>query len=149
MSGGIQARNGFTLVELMIVIAIISIIVVIAIPSIAGAKLASNEASAISSLRTLTTANQHYRTRFQRYPTALTDLSATGYIDTVLGDRVQVGLRVRLQRKHGHLEHRRRPERARHDRISGLLRGRVGRHPLQRAWPRHVELESDRLGAVS
>jgi type IV pilus assembly protein PilA len=85
MSGGIQARNGFTLVELMIVIAIISIIVVIAIPSIAGAKLASNEASAISSLRTLTTANQHYRTRFQRYPTALTDLSATGYIDTVLG----------------------------------------------------------------
>jgi prepilin-type N-terminal cleavage/methylation domain-containing protein len=79
-----KRNEGFTLIELMIVVAIIAIIAAIAIPSLLNARKAGNEASAISSLRTLTTVNEQYRTRFQEYPSLLTDLSAEGYIDSVL-----------------------------------------------------------------
>jgi type IV pilus assembly protein PilA len=65
----------------MIVIAIISAIV---IPSLMNSRMAGNEASAVSSLRTLTTVNQQYRVRFQTYPSALTDLQASGYTDGAL-----------------------------------------------------------------
>ena len=80
-----KRREGFTLIELMIVVAIIAIIAAIAIPSLLNARKAGNEASAISSLRTLTTVNEQYRTRFQAYAGALTNLSAENYIDSVLG----------------------------------------------------------------
>ena len=81
-----KRQEGFTLIELMIVVAIIAIIAAIAIPSLLNARKAGNEASAISSLRTLTTVSEQYRTRFQTYPTGgLNDLQTAGYIDTVLG----------------------------------------------------------------
>ena len=57
-----KREQGFTLIELMIVVAIIA---AIAIPSLMNARKAGNEASAISSLRTLCTVNNQYRTRFQ------------------------------------------------------------------------------------
>ena len=78
-------KQGFTLIELMIVVAIIAIIAAIAIPSLLNARKAGNEASAISSLRTLTTVNEQYRTRFQEYSGSLANLSASNYIDSVLG----------------------------------------------------------------
>ncbi len=80
-----KRNQGFTLIELMIVVAIIAIIAAIAIPSLLNARKAGNEASAISSLRTLTTVNEQYRTRFGDYANAMTSLSAEGYIDSVLG----------------------------------------------------------------
>lgn len=80
-----KRNQGFTLIELMIVVAIIAIIAAIAIPSLLNARKAGNEASAISSLRTLTTVNEQYRTRFQSYTDSLASLSAAGYIDSVLG----------------------------------------------------------------
>ena len=86
-----KRKEGFTLIELMIVVAIIAIIAAIAIPSLLNARKAGNEASAISSLRTLTTVNEQYRTRFQSYAGALTDLSAESYIDSVLGSGVKSG----------------------------------------------------------
>jgi prepilin-type N-terminal cleavage/methylation domain-containing protein len=46
-------ESGFTLIELMIVIAIIAIIAAIAIPNLLAAKVASNETSAIATLRTM------------------------------------------------------------------------------------------------
>ncbi len=80
-----KRNQGFTLIELMIVVAIIAIIAAIAIPSLLNARKAGNEASAISSLRTLTTVNEQYRTRFGDYSNSMTSLSAEGYIDSVLG----------------------------------------------------------------
>ena len=80
-----RREEGFTLIELMIVVAIIAIIAAIAIPSLLNARKAGNEASAISSLRTLSTVNEQYRTRFQAYAVNLSALETAGYIDSVLG----------------------------------------------------------------
>ena len=86
-----KREQGFTLIELMIVVAIIAIIAAIAIPSLLNARKAGNEASAISSMRTLTTVNEQYRTRFGEYASSLDDLEQTGYIDGVLGAGTKSG----------------------------------------------------------
>ncbi len=77
----------------MIVVAIIAIIAAIAIPSLLNARKAGNEASAISSLRTIVTVNEQYRTRFPTvgYAADLVTLQGEGYIDSVLGSGVKSG----------------------------------------------------------
>ena len=56
-----QRRGGFTLLELMIVIAIIAIIAAIAIPNLRDARQAAAEASAIATMRTIHSAQSVYR----------------------------------------------------------------------------------------
>lgn len=63
-----HARRGFTLTELMIVIAVIAVISGVALPKLLGAKLTANESAAISTLRALASAQAQ--------------LTATGMIDS-------------------------------------------------------------------
>ncbi len=71
-----HSKKGFSLIELLIVVAIILIIAAIAIPNLLRSRIAANEASAVGSLRTLNTAEITYNTT---YPTVgFTGLSALG-----------------------------------------------------------------------
>jgi prepilin-type N-terminal cleavage/methylation domain-containing protein len=83
-----RSRKGFTLVEIMIVVAIIVLLAAIAIPNLLRARLSANEATAIAAMRTLSTAMESYRAAQSppAYPAALTSLNASNppYIDSVL-----------------------------------------------------------------
>jgi len=71
-----KLKKGFTLIELMIVVAVILIIAAIAIPGYLNSKMAANEASAINSIRAINVAQVSYQTTYPQkgYASSLTAL---------------------------------------------------------------------------
>ena len=68
-------KQGFTLIELMIVVAIIAIIAAIAIPNLLRSRIQSNESAAIGNLRTICGAEVAYNSANNEYATTFDDLT--------------------------------------------------------------------------
>jgi type IV pilus assembly protein PilA len=93
-------QGGFSLLELLIVVAVILSISAIAIPSLLRSKMGANEASAVGSLRTIVTACTNYSTIYNKgFPVSLANLgpgspptaSAAAMIDSVIASGTKSG----------------------------------------------------------
>jgi prepilin-type N-terminal cleavage/methylation domain-containing protein len=65
-----RAERGFTLVEIMIVVAIIALLAAIAIPNVLRGRTTANESASIGNLRAIMSSLEMYRSVYQNYPSA-------------------------------------------------------------------------------
>ena len=95
-----KKKNGFSLIELLIVVAIILIIAAIAIPNLLKSRMAANESSAVGSVRTLNTAQITYQNSCPAtgFSASIGELSSgtlcaggANIIDNVLGSGTKSG----------------------------------------------------------
>lgn len=98
-----KAAAGFSLIELLIVVAIILIIAAISLPNYMHSKMLANEAATVQNMRNIATAEVIYSTTFgQGYSALLTNLGGTGtstptnavLIDDILAQGTKSGFTV-------------------------------------------------------
>ncbi len=94
-----HGQAGFTLIELIMVVALLLIIIALAIPSLLRSRIAANESSAASTLRVLFNAEFTYTINYSSYSSDLNSLgpppagtppsqTSADLVDTVLAGRV-------------------------------------------------------------
>jgi type IV pilus assembly protein PilA len=106
-----RRRRGFSLIELLIVIAIILIIITIALPKFSSAQRYAKETSALGAIRTIHTMQVQYYSQYGKYATSLTELgppasgaegpAAANLIDSTLSSGEKGGYKFTLSANSG------------------------------------------------
>ena len=106
-----RRRRGFSLIELLIVIAIILIIITIALPKFSSAQRYAKETSALGAIRTIHTMQVQYYSQYGKYATSLTELgppasgaegpAAANLIDSTLASGEKGGYKFTLSANSG------------------------------------------------
>lgn len=92
-----QKEKAFTLIEIMVVVAIVATLAALAVSSMLRSRMNANEVAAIAGCRNISTGNQNFygNSNPHTYPSALTDLTSPtsnpAYIDSVLATGTRQG----------------------------------------------------------
>lgn len=87
-----KVQKGFSLIELLIVVAIILIVAAIAIPNLLSARMSANEASSVGSMRTLNTASVTYSSTYGAFPLAISNLGPAASASAAAADLIDDAL---------------------------------------------------------
>ncbi len=118
-----KKNQGFTLIELMIVVAIIAIIAAIAIPSLLRSRIQSNESSAIGNLRAVLGAEVAYHSANYAYTGSFDDLTpdTAPYLEGTWGEDAKSGYDFALAGDTGDFQATATPETANVTGIKGFF----------------------------